>query len=342
MSKKIIIENLFLLVLISFTGMEVFNSSFIFKGLTWKNCRQGDMDIYIEQNRPVSNLKEAGNGGILVSDSGAVEISDIIYKDEPHFRVETDQATWYIEKSSGGASSLVDGDGNDWIDFSKSDVPGKTNFADSEFRGLPNLVFKDPGNGIGHPGFDVCQTKKVKDNELLVVSNNNDWQLRWIFFRSYAIVKIEEFDPGRKYWFLYEGAVAGNFDPSNHFWGTGKDGKRTDTPSIFKNPESGLWDYAFFGTNGVDRTLFLSQLTPDKNTDFFAYMGNEYKKDNASNDGMNVFGFGRSLDTEPLLEGESTFCVGFFQREIQTEQDEKGLSAHISTIKKNHLGFQNK
>ncbi len=123
------------------------------------------------------------------------------------------------------------------------------------------------------------------------------------------------------------------------YWGTDKDGKRTDTPSIQKKPESGLWDYAFFGSKGVDRTLFLFQLTPDNNTDFFAYMGNEYEKDNTSDDGMNVFG--RSLDTDPLLEGESAFCVGFFQREVKTKQDENALCAHFHNIKEIHSGLQN-
>ena len=261
-----------------------------------------------------------------------VAISEEIYKNTPHFKVVTPSATWYIEKQSGGCSSLSDQHGRDWIDFKKTGNQNNTNSADSDYRGLPNLVFGDPGNGIGHPGFDQCTTELVSKNELLVQSKNEKWQFRWIFHDSFTEIVVEKTDTSRNYWFLYEGPVGGKFSPETHYWGTSSDGLRTDKPSIFKNPASGNWQWVFFGDNNINSTLFVAQLEKDSLPGFFAYMGNSNEKGNLSEDGMNVFGFGRSLNTKPLLSGRNRFFVGFFHEKANNPESINTITNFINKI----------
>lgn len=234
----------------------------------------------------------------------------------PHFRVETTSATYLIEKQSGGCASLIDREGRDWVAFKKTGNDNPTNSADSDYRGIPNLVFRDPGNGIGHPGFNVCETRKVAENQLLVTSKDGQWQFRWIFQAPHAELAVERTDPDRNYWFLYEGPVAGRFSPSTHYWGNDVDGLRTDQPSIFTNPQGGQWRWAFFGDKTVDETLFVIQATPDEAPDYFTYMGNDRQRENLSADGMNVFGFGRGLNTNPTLSGPNRFLIGLYPAKL--------------------------
>lgn len=239
-----------------------------------------------------------------------VIITEVSHQNTPHFRVETHAGTYYIEKQSGGCASLIDRNGRDWVGFSKTGNDNPTNSADSDYRGLPNLVFQDPGDGVGHPGFNVSTTEQVALNELRVRSNNDRWQFRWIFYANHAEVVVEETDPTRQYWFLWEGPVAGQFNPGSHYWGTNVNGLRTDQPSIFQSPASGPWQWAFFGDKTVNTTLFVAQQETDEQSDYFAYMGNQQKEGTLSPDGMNVFGFGRGLHTDPQLSGPNRFYVG--------------------------------
>ena len=262
----------------------------------------------------------------------AVQISEVDWKGQPHFKVELQNSTWYIEKMSGGCSSLIDLEGRDWIDFNKTGDNPPFMSSDSDFRGMPNLVFQEPGNGIGHPGFNQCTTGQVSENELLVKSNDGLWQFRWIFMANHAELKVEKTDESRKYWFLYEGPSAGIFTPGNQYWGNSADGIRTDIPSIYKNPQSGNWQWAFFGMRKVNNALFVAQKEIDDAPDYFSYMGNDPKKQNLSADGMNVFGFGRGLKTNPELSGESHFYMGIFPLPLNNTAHLKSFKTYISEL----------
>jgi hypothetical protein len=259
-------------------------------------------------------------------------ISEVIHNNTPHFKVETSNATYFIEKQSGGCSSLLDREGRDWVGFKLTGTDGPTLSSDSDYRGIPNLVFQEPGNGTGHPGFNTCETVQVSGNELEVQSNDQLWQFRWIFHDHFAEILIEKTDESRAYWFLYEGPVAGHFAPNQQYWGNNVDGLRRDTPSIFKDPAGGNWQWAFFGDTTVPSTLFLVQHESDELDDFFCYMGNNAQDGNGSADGMNVFGFGRSLRTEPLLTGPNRFYIGFFPLQVSDSQALEQLSLHIRHI----------
>jgi hypothetical protein len=227
---------------------------------------------------------------------------------------------------------MLDSEGRDWIAFQLTGTDGPTLSSDSDYRGIPNLVFQDPGNGIGHPGFSTCETIQVNGNELLVRSSDGLWQFRWIFHDNYAEILIEKTDESRNYWFLYEGPVAGLFAPDQQFWGNDVDGLRTDAPSIFKDPVSGNWQWVFFGDKAVPLTLFVAQEKTDPLDDFFCYMGNNSERGNASADGMNVFGFGRSLKTAPLMQGPNRFFIGFFPQKANNHKAVVQLEQHIKQM----------
>jgi len=259
-------------------------------------------------------------------------ISEVFYNNNQHFKVETSTATYFIEKQSGGCSSLLDSEGRDWVNFRLTGSDGPTLSSDSDYRGVPNLVFQDPGNGIGHPGFNTCETIQLSENELEVRSLDKLWQFRWIFYDTYAEILVEKTDTSRAYWFLYEGPVAGKFAPDQHYWGNDVDGLRTDAPNIFKDPASGNWQWAFFGDPSTAATLFVAKDKSDKLDDFFCYMGNDAEKGNSSKDGMNVFGFGRSLKTEPLMTGTNRFYIGFYPYQISDKQAIEDLNQYIRQI----------
>lgn len=262
----------------------------------------------------------------------AILISEVMHSNTPHFKVETSTATYFIEKQSGGCSSLLDSEGRDWISFKLTGTDGPTLSSDSDYRGVPNLVYQDPGNGIGHPGFAMCKTVKVSENELEVRSTDKLWQFRWFFHENFAEILIEKTDESRAYWFLYEGPVAGKFAPEQQYWGNDVDGLRTDSPNIFKDPASGNWQWAFFGDTTVDVTLFVVKEKADNLDDFFCYMGNNSENGNTSADGMNVFGFGRSPSTEPLMQGPNRFYLGLFPGNISDIHTFQRLSHHIQEV----------
>lgn len=60
----------------------------------------------------------------------------------PAYIVTTENATYYLEKSGGGLSSLLDQDGIDWIGFNNIKGSGWK----GEYRGFPNAVHQQDGN----------------------------------------------------------------------------------------------------------------------------------------------------------------------------------------------------
>ena len=249
-----------------------------------------------------------------------INITEIDYQNIPHFKVETPTAIYYINKESGGCTSVFDIDGNDWIMHSKTGTDGPTISSDSDFRGMPNLVFRESDDGVGHPvGRALTTTKQISNNKLYVTSNSGLWEFVWTFHEDYATLFVEKADPSRAYWFLYEGPVAGRFDPHNQYWANNNDGVRIDIPCQFGNRAKDNWQWVYFGDKSVDRCFYVSMVENDTLTDFFAYMGNNREKGIKSEDGMNVFGFGRSDRTQPLLTGQNKFIFGFYEKKLLTE-----------------------
>lgn len=261
-----------------------------------------------------------------------IVISEISYLGNPHFRVETPSATYYISKQSGGASSIIDKDGNDWVNFSRTGNNPPYNSADSDFRGMPNLVFQGEDDGVGHPvGLNVATTKKTADNQLYVTSISGLWEFSWTFHIDHALITVEKTDASRKYWFLYEGPIGGKFSPATHYWGNDIDGIRTDQPVINRSVANGNWQWAFFGDEHVSRCFYVAMAEKDTCNDFFAYMGNRNNLRLESEDGMGVFGFGRS-GAEPQMTGSNTFVFGFYETKLQEQANVIEFSTYINRL----------
>ncbi len=248
------------------------------------------------------------------------------------YRIETPSATYVYQKEAGGFSSIMDSNGIDWIQFKKSDSAYYPSSAASDYRGLPNMVYKSEDGGCGHPGFDKMQSILLPGNRIKSVSKSGKWEWIWSFFSDRAELEVVRTDPDTPYWFLYEGPVAGKFSPGTHYWGNNLDGPLTDTPDLVLGPELyGNWQVVYFGDRNYNQTLFIKKQTSDEIKDLFTYMGNSMEG-NESDDGMIVFGFGRDKGATPLLNTPDRFLIGFYNKRISSKGDHLQLLNYIMNI----------
>lgn len=264
----------------------------------------------------------------------SVQISDnIISEGQDSFKITTATATYIYQKSAGGFSNIFDDTGRDWIQFHKSDSASYPSSSASDYRGLPNLVFKSDDGGCGHPGFEKMVSEKVAFNQIRSISKSGKWQWLWTFHPSHAELKVEKVDVSKPYWFLYEGPTAGKFSPKTHYWGNNlSEGPSEIKPDLVnKNAHYGSWQVAYFGDKMHNRTLFLKQAKADSLTDLFTYMGNTLEG-NTSSDGMTVFGFGRAVGATPLLKNENTFIIGFYGKTINDNIRHKQLLDYLTQL----------
>lgn len=249
----------------------------------------------------------------------SVDISEVEFAGVPHFIIKTKSATYYLDKEGGGLSRMIDLYGNDWINFKNEPWNQHPESAASSFRGLPNLVFRSDDNGAGHPGYKKCYSFQVDDQTILTISKSGKWQWRWIFYERYATIKMEKVDADHKYWFMYEGPIAGEFNPDRQYWGTNLGGPRKEMTDyyngkmIFAN-----WNWIYFGDTRVKQVLFVAMKQPDRQIDALAFLGNS-PKGIESMDGMTVFGFGRQSDAQPLMtDPHNTFYFGFLKKKVKS------------------------
>jgi hypothetical protein len=227
--------------------------------------------------------------------------------------VQTASATWFYDKAGGGFSRLIDREGRDWIAFSKTPLSQFPDSAAAGYRGMPNAVFIGPDKGVGHPGFDQCESEWAAPNAIRTRSRSGKWAWTWTFDEHTAHLKMERADPDHAWWFLYEGPVAGRFAPGEQFWGTSEGGPNRDTPGI-RSQRFGQWRWAYFGDTAVARVFFAAHHQVDELTDTFWCMGSSEGGAATAPDGMVVFGFGRGPGTKPLFRGAGAeFTVGFIE-----------------------------
>ncbi len=229
-----------------------------------------------------------------------VEISETQHEGREQFLIRTEVITWFYDRAGGGFSRLIDRDGRDWINFSKNPLKEFPASAASGYRGLPNLVFGsgNPDAGAGHPGFDQCISTQVDDHTIRTVSRSGEWHWVWEFHEDHATFTMEKTDPDHRWWFLYEGPIAGSFSPSTKFWATDTAGVSTRIPHI-KDQLFGQWKWVYFGDRRTPRVLYLVQHQPDSLDDTLWFMGSSDQGAHTAPDGMMVFGFGRGKGTAP-------------------------------------------
>ncbi len=263
-----------------------------------------------------------------------VTIKDGVFSEgQECFRIETPTATFLYQKEAGGFSNIMDADGNDWIQFHQSEKAAYPASAASDYRGLPNLVFRSDDGGAGHPGFSKMTSEKISPNQIKSVSNSGKWRWTWTFYDDFAELSVEKTDPAHAYWFLYEGPIAGEFSPATHLWGTDIAGPSREQPDLVKGPERyGHWHTVYFGDSNYDRTFFVRQMEQDTLRDLYTYMGNSTAGNN-SKDGMVVFGFGRAPGATPLIQKPHRFRIGFYDGRVADHDQHVQIIKYIERLK---------
>lgn len=259
----------------------------------------------------------------------AMTISETNYEGRSHFKVETEQATYFYDCAGGGFSRIIDRENKDWISFHKEPLSQVPASAAAGFRGIPNAVFgkSNPDAGAGHPGHDRCESTIVGIDTIRTVSKSGLWAWSWRFTETIAVFTMEKTDPENAWWFLYEGTIGGRWSPSTHYWGTNAGGPRreiTDTKSqLFEQ-----WRWAYFGDDLSPRVLLICQVERDDKPDTLWFMGNT-SIGLRSDDGMVVFGFGRASGGKPQLKGAGQkFVLGFVENLVK----DAGRHEHCSKI----------
>ncbi len=261
-----------------------------------------------------------------------VSITEAVRDEADVFVIKTENATYEYEKKAGGFRSIIDNQGRDWIRFSKSDSAAYPASAASDYRGLPNLVFRSEDGGAGHPGFSKMTTERISANQLRSTSVSGKWSWTWTFHPDHARMEIEKVDQVTPYWFLYEGPVAGQFSPPTHLWGTDTQGPMNTQPDLVKGTEVyGQWQTAWFGDSNTELTFFVHQENPDNHKDMFAYMGNS-ENGNDSADGMAVFGFGRDRNATPLMKEPNSFIIGFYPAPVNDQNSRQRILEFIENL----------
>lgn len=259
-----------------------------------------------------------------------VEIEEDEYEGRAQFVIRTENITWYYDRAGGGFSRLIDREGRDWIDFHKEPLSEYPASAAAGYRGIPNAVFVGPDKGAGHPGFEKCQSTRLSSNSLRTTSHSGKWQWTWRFENDEATLTMDRADAEGKWWFLYEGPIAGSFAPQRKLWGTNLGGPNRDVPDsgsqLFEK-----WRWIYFGDQDVSRVLFAIQHSEDDLSDTLWYLGSSDRGAAEAPDGMVVFGFGRGPRATPLLSGSGhRFTVGLVERKVGSPADHARLAEILS------------
>jgi hypothetical protein len=260
-------------------------------------------------------------------------IRDDTYQDRDHFVIHTKTATYWLDKNSGGISRLIDRQGKDWIAFKKEPWGDYPDAAASSFRGLPNLLFAQDEDGFGHPGWDRGTSVQTGDRTIQCTSNRGDWKLVWTFADDHVDLDVETKKPNAKYWFLYEGTIAGRWAPKQQYFATNTLVPVTD-PHDYQAGDriGGTFRWAYFGDSDADHLLYIVHDQSDDLTDQFSHLGNT-KTGLDSPDGMVVFGFGRGLQgIDPQLTGNNSFRLGLLHAAGKTPSQYDVIKTQLNSI----------
>ncbi|MBI4657655.1 MAG: VCBS repeat-containing protein [Verrucomicrobia bacterium] len=238
------------------------------------------------------------------------------------YKIETPVATYFLEKTGAGLSSMIDKDGHDWLGFH----PTQGSRAGGEFRGFPNAVDNPAGsyfhakNAGTTPSTTKVELVSPERVSISAVSSNGWWGCRYDFFPTHCTFTMTRMPPAEKYWVLYEGTPGGQFDETD-WWMT----SAVSQPKPMTQPHDGdipAPEWIAFGDTKSSRVLFLLHHEDDPHPDRFYQMDKK----------MTVFGFGRQgmkkfLDREP--QGVS---IGFLETtnhaEISRALDKLSTTKH--------------
>ncbi len=210
--------------------------------------------------------------------SSQVQLTDdVMDEGQAGYRIITQNATYFYQKEAGGFSSLLDIDGNDWINFHP------WGGSDGIYRGIPNIVHPD---NIFHPGHKNCSSSILHTGPLKVtirtVSNNGLWECIWEVYPYHARMTLLK-KADKNYWFLYEGTPGGKLDLSTDF-SVRSNGIRLPVEQSWREQDIPAPEWAYFEDSVLDRYIYLVHEEDDSLSDDFWQMQSN----------MTVFGFGRT------------------------------------------------
>ena len=217
---------------------------------------------------------------------GAVIVTDDIDEGIACFRIETESATYFYDKSGAGFTSILDRDGIDWINFRPEGTPGVTAGQWGWFRGIPNMA----QGAFGHPGYTgavstTADPKGVPLPSATVRSSKGGWLVSWQFRPTFA--RLTVLSAPSRYWLLYEGTPGGELKDDDL---CGRSDGWVASCSIPWQEDvvnsSGIatgMEWVYFADGAMERSLVLLH---DDDDVIDSYRGM---------DGMTVFGFGRAL-----------------------------------------------
>ena len=272
------------------------------------------------------------NASPVINPPVTARITDSADEGMEAFRIETGQAVYFYQKEAGGFSSILDREGLDWIGYRDSGNPEYPASAASDYRGLPNLVFRGDDNGAGHPGFHACRSELAAPDTIRTVSKSGLWAWEWSFRDSYAELTVLETDPSRAYWFLYEGTPGGRYSTPEQYWGTDLGGPHRENPDYLAGEEVyGQWKWAYIGDDRSERVLFILCRDPGSCFSTMGYLGAD-RAGLEAREGMVVFGLGREKAAVPLLEGKARFMVGFYPAKIENPEDHTAFAEYLAKL----------
>ncbi|WP_303604767.1 hypothetical protein [Gilvimarinus sp. 1_MG-2023] len=219
----------------------------------------------------------------------------------PAYIVSIRNATFYLEKTGGGLSSMVDKDGIDWLGFHDEKGSGWQ----GEYRGFPNAVHKQDGsyfhamNAGTDPSTSQVEINTDQHVRIVFTSDNGKWQGQWDFYPDRCDFTMSQVSPGHQYWVQYEGVPGGSMDDSDFWFNSASRNKHPINDAYIGDLPAPEW-YAF-GDAKQPRMLYLVHHEDDEHPD--DYVSRPY---------MTVLGFGRH-EKSKFLTTPQTFSLGFVE-----------------------------
>ncbi len=265
--------------------------------------------IRTASNQPTSTPETRARSGMQFTEDALDASADHL----PAYKIETPVATYYLEKSGAGLSSMLDREGKDWLGFHPRPGSGSA----GEYRGFPNAVHQQAGNYF-HPKNQATDPAKTTVNHvgkdrvtILAEAGNGLWAGRYDFFPTHCTFTMTRMPPDKKYWILYEGTPGGKCD-ADDWWITFALVKKRP---LAENHEQDLDapEWIAFGDAKCDRVLYLYSYKDDAHPDYFYEMQRN----------MTVFGFGRAGLRKYLDRVPRSFSIGFLETTDPEEMHQK-------------------
>ena len=229
--------------------------------------------------------------------------------------IAIENATFYLEKSGGGLSSMLDKDGVDWLGFHKKPGSGHK----GEYRGFPDAIHKQDGsyfhamNAGTDPSSSVVVIEKPDHVRIVFTSDNQKWEGQWDIFPDRLDFTMSRVSPGYEYWVQYEGVPGGEMDRSDFRYSSADSDRHLIDAEFIGDLPSPEW--MAFGDENSPRMIYVLHHGDDSHPD-----------DYVSRADMTVLGFGRR-NKDKFLTTPQTFSIGFIE-----STDYQTLSQAISSI----------